>query len=294
MIIDIKNKSLGSVLDFPRKKLPETLWDYNDPNDLPQLNPSLRTLIISTAKNYLLRYNLELYRSMIYGGAASYQWSEGADIDVSLYAKGWSEDIKPDEIEFIQEQFKNIELPFEGYPIHFFLKPPTEGPEEVADAVYDITEDEWILPPLILPENFDPDEYFAPLIKVAETKAKKFDAKIGKLKRAWKILEKSAESKREAKEPKIVEKRIKAQKEKIKALVSELADTFYAIREKRYAMHDKLRDKMHDNVEVGRFERFQEPEIVWKYLDRSGYNDFLWKIYKIDQAKTIDNILAKY
>jgi hypothetical protein len=291
---NIQNMTHGSILDFPRKRLPDTIWIYDSPDELPRLNSSLRSLILNTSRNYLLRYNLRLRKSMLYGGAASYQWSPGTDIDVSLYAEGWPEDVRPDEVEFIQEQFKDIELPFEGYPVHFFLKPPKESSEEVADAVYDIIEDEWVLPPLVLPEGFDPDEYFAPLIKSAEAKAAKFDVRIGELKRAWKILRKSAEAKKNAREPELVEKRIRKQKKRIKDLMSELARAFHATREKRYAMHDRLREKMRDDVELGRFERFQEPEIVWKYLDRSGHVDFLWKIYKVDQAGTIDNILAKY
>ncbi len=287
-------RTYSSILDFPRKTLPKTLWTYNDPNELPHINPMLREMILTTAKSFLQRYNLELKNSMLYGGAASYQWAEGTDIDVSLYAEGWPDDISNEEVIEIQSQFKDIEKPFHGYPIHFFLKPPDDKPVEVADAVYDICEDEWVLPPLVLPEGFDPDEYFAPLIKAAEKKAAKYDIKIGELLRHWKTLKKTSEAKETARDKNKVEERINKEKEIIKKLVSKLGKDFYATREQRYKMHDTLREKLQDDVELGRFERFQEPEIIWKYLDRSGYVDFLWKLYKYDSENMIDNILAKY
>jgi len=284
----------ASILDFPRKTLPKELWVYDNMDDLPSLNPTLRELITSTAADYLKRYNMELKESMLYGGAASYQWSPGADIDVSLYAEDWPEGVSDEEAQEIQAYFAEIKIPFEGYEIHFFLKPPNEKPVEVADAVYDIIRDEWALPPLVLPQGFDPDDYFAPLIRSAEKKAEKFDLKIGELRRSWTILKKSSEAKHSAREPDLVEERIEEEKQTIKKLVKELARDFIRVRENRYAMHDRLREKLKEDQKLSRFERFQEPEIIWKYLDRSGYNDFLWKLYKLDKTDMVDNQLAKF
>ena len=284
----------SSILDFPRKTLPKKLWIYDSPEDLPKLNPTLRALILDTAKDYLYRYHLELDEARLYGGAASYQWSPGSDIDVSLYANGWPQDVTPEEIEKTQSQFKDIKIPYEGYEIHYYLKEPGEKVLEVADAVYDIIDDEWVLPPLVLPKGFDPDEFFAPLIKEAEKKAGKFDLKIGELRRSWSTLKKASEAKGHARDAQEVEDRIAEEKANIKRLTKELAKAFIKVREARYAMHDELREKMQKDIEIGRFERFQEPEIVWKYLDRAGYNDFLWKLYKIDGSGELDRILAKY
>lgn len=229
---------------------------------------------------------------MLYGGSASYQWTEGADVDVSLYID-WT-NVKHT-FEEIEPFFKDVELPFRGHPVHLFVKPPDQKEQfEVADAYYDVLRDEWVLPPLVLPKDFDPDEYFKPLLKAAKKKAEKIDLKIGELRRSWKILEKSHDALPEARDPKVVQERIKTECAKAKELAQWLADEFIRVREKRYAMHDKLRDQIREGKDIGRLARFQEPEVIWKYLDRAGYNDFLYKIRKALDTGAFDAILSSY
>lgn len=287
----------SSILDFPRKTLSEDIWAYHTADkvdELPQLKSSIKFLIESTADRYLSQLGLSILHCNIYGGAASYQWAHGSDIDVSLYAQGWPENISDADVEKYQETFKKIELPYNDYEIHFFLKHPRDKNIEVSDAVYDVLNDEWVLPPLILPDNFDPDDYFKPFLKVAEKKAKKFDEAFGKLQRSWSIMAKAAEAKKDAKEPELVNERINKEKEIIRDIITWLSDSFLAIRDKRYAMHDALREKMQKSSDIGRFERFQEPEIIWKFLDRAGYNDFLWKLHKLKSSNRLEKILDTY
>jgi len=290
-------KVTSSILDFPRKTLSEDIWAYSTgdkENELPQLKSSVKFLIESTAKNYLTQLGFTLTVCNLYGGSASYQWSKNADIDVSLYAKGWPESTTENDITKYQEMFKDIKILYKDHEIHFFLKNPKDPNIEVSEAVYDVLNDEWVLPPLILPRHFDPDEYFKPFLKIAEKKAKKFDEVIGKLRRSWDVLKKSAEAEKDAKEPDLVIERIEKEKETIRECIVWLSDTFMAIRDKRYAMHDALREKMKQHTEIGRLERFQEPEIVWKYLDRAGYTEFLQKLHKLISTNRLENILAAY
>lgn len=284
-------KIKSSILDFPRKTLPPKLWVYEDNDGLPDLNPFLRDTIIREAKSELANFGLKLIASFLYGGAASYQWSEGTDIDVSLYLD-WSQ-FKGDPLE-IQKHFKDIEIPFEGHPVHLFVKSPGEEMIEVADAIYDVIKDRWVLPPLILPIGFDPEEYFKPFIKEAEKKATAFDKDIGDLVREWAVLKKAKGAQDNARDDKAVERRIHIQKKKIKKIAEDLAENFLEVRNKRYAMHDRLREKMAEDENIGRFERFQEPEIVWKYLDRAGYVDLLWKIYKTNKTGKLDKVLEMF
>ena len=284
----------SSILDFPRKTLSEDLWKYESKQDLPTLNPDLRFVILSNAEKNLVPLGLNLKHCNLYGGSASYQWSYGTDIDVSLYASGWSDTISSNDVEKYQSNFKKSEIPYNGYVIHFFLKPPQDIEVEISDAVYDVFNEQWILPPLILPPEFDPDEYFKPFIRHAEQKAKKLDIDIGKLRRSWKILEKSSSALENSKEPDLVKDRIENEKQTIRVLFEKLANEFENVRNRRYALHDKLKEKMKENKNIGRFDRFQEPEIVWKYLDRSGYNDFLHKIYKVQTTNSLEKILNKY
>ena len=292
--------SLSGVLDFPRKTLSEDIWRYASSegkekhNELPRLKPDLRSIILMNADKYLRSSGLCLEESNLYGGSASYQWSKGADIDVSLYASGWPENITQEEIEKRQNFFKEIEVEYYGMPIHFYLKPPQDQDIEVSDAVYNIVYDGWVLPPLILPQKFNPEEYFKPFIKIAEEKAKKIDLEVGRLRRSWKILKKAylaLDDKAES--PEIVDDQIEKEKRIIRGIVKNLAKSFVSIRNRRYALHDKLKEKIMGGEELKGLERFQEPEIVWKYLDLVGYTDVLHKIYKINENNWLDKMFDK-
>ena len=283
-----------SILDFPRETLPLDLWVYDKSGkeSLPTLSPVLRETVLREATRHLRPFDLKLDGTNFYGGSASYQWSPGADIDVSVYTT-WPENVTPEAIEKVQDYFKDISIPFRGHEIHFFLKGP-EDQHEVADAIYDIYNDEWILPPLILPKGFDPEEYFAPFVKTAENKAKKLDAEIGELGRELTILKKAAEAYDQARDPSAVKDRIEAQRAKVKHIIEHLASTFLSTREARYAMHDQLRQKFGGgDYSAGRFERFQAPEVIWKYLDRAGYIDCLWHLYSLVKNGGLEESLDK-
>jgi hypothetical protein len=96
--------SKQSILDFPRKDLCHEIW--SDPEDGPPvLRPQLRELILSLAKRYLSRFSLPLNACHLYGGSASYQYTEKSDIDVSVFTDWGKRSNK--EILNIQDFFKN-------------------------------------------------------------------------------------------------------------------------------------------------------------------------------------------
>lgn len=288
-------ESLSSLLDFPRKKLSDKLWAYTSEDSLPDLKDNIRELILTKARKHLDKEDLPLNGVMLYGGAASYQWRPGADVDVSVYTT-WPQAVSEGQVHAAQERFKDVEIGFEGHPIHLFLKPPEESLNqiEVSDAVYDVLKDRWSIPPLVLPSGFDPDEYFKPIIKVAEKKAKHFDLKLGELKREVAILDKASQARKDARDILVVLERINKQKKVVRKLIEELAEDFFETRERRYALHRKLREKMVEDEDIGRFERFQEPEVTWKYLDRAGYVDILWKLYKLTKNNGLEEVLDSY
>ena len=282
----------SSILDFPRKTLSKDLWTYENTDDLPKIKPELRNIIIDKAKKLSDDLDLPLEEIRLIGGSASYQWSSGTDLDVHLIVK-WPKDISEEDTSDAQQKAKNIDLEFESYPIHFYLAGPKEGPN-VTEAEYDIIDNEWTLPPLILPKGFDPDHYFAPLIKVAENRAKKFDETIGELRRVWHSLKKSSESEKLARDKDVVEKSIDGDKKQVRELVEKLARNYNKVWEARNTMHNELKEKMKQDVNIGRYERFQEPEIIWKYLDRAGYIDYLKQIWKLIRDDKLDEILDRY
>jgi len=280
----------ASALDFPRAILSPDLWVYSDPNDLPRLSPTLRYLVMGKVKDELQKFGLKLKSIHLYGGSAGYQWHPGTDIDTSVLVDwtGFEGDI-----EGIQEHFKLIEeVDYKGYPVHFFLKAPDDT-VEVSEAIYDLLNDEWVLPPLVLPNNFDPEEFFAPLIKEAERKAQRIDLALGLLLRSLATYKSACKALDTARDEAAVMDRLSKEKAEITQIFEKLSQDFQTANERRNQLHETLREKLETDRKVARFERFQEPEIVWKYLDRAGYTDVLYKIYKIESAGKIDDFLKE-
>ena len=93
----MKHRTHGSILDFPRKTLPGDLWIYDNKEDLPRLRPGLRNLIMKTAKKASNIHKLPLEDIRLIGGAASYQWSPGTDIDVQIFVE-WPEGVDENKV----------------------------------------------------------------------------------------------------------------------------------------------------------------------------------------------------
>ena len=283
----------SSVLDFPRKTLPKELWDYDEPHRLPQLNSELQRIIMERANILLNRFGLRPKGVLMHGGAASYQWSPGTDIDINLFAD-WPYEVDEDRYTDILRYIYDNETEFKGYPINMYLRKPGDNIAGPSEAIYDVKNDEWVLPPLILPQDFDPHEYFKPFIDAAKRKSKKFDDELGELRRAWTTLYKASEAQDKARDPEAVDERRDIQKEKVADLTEHLSDEFDKLWTKRKTLHEELRDKLRSGEEVGRFERFQEAEIVWKYLERHNYIDFLKKLNKLVSEGWLEGFLARY
>jgi hypothetical protein len=280
----------AGILDFPRKTLPPEVWLYEEDKPLPRLQPKLRAEILKEARYRLKKFGADLIGVMLYGGAATYQYHSGADIDCSCYID-W-EKFKGDE-EILQEAFKNVEIPWAGYVIHLFVKPSDQTEQvEVADASYDVMRDRWKLPPLILPKDFDPEIYFKPIIEMAEKKAEEIDLLMGNVSRQWSVLKKALQAQKEnPRDPEIVDERIETQKLSVKQAVDRLVEEFVEVWQGRKKMHDELRKKFVLDRNVGRFERFQPAEVIWKYLDQAGYCEFLKLLAKAHESGAIDKLL---
>ena len=272
--------------------MPPEIWLYEENEPLPRLQPKLRATILREARFRLSKFGAKLIGCMLYGGAATYQYHKGADIDCSLYID-WN-DFQGDE-EILQEAFKNVEIPWEGYVIHLFVKPSNQQEQiEVADASYNVLKDEWLLPPLILPKNFDPNIYFAPLIEVAERKAEKIDLLMGRVSREWSKLKSALEARKEdPRDEGVVDKRIEIQKVVVSELVDKLVSEFVPVWTARRRMHDELRKTFVSDKNTDRFIRFQPPEVTWKYLDQAGYAEFLKVLAAAHEKGTISYLLSQ-
>ncbi len=280
----------AGILDFPRKTLPTDVWQYKPDEPLPVLKPELRSKILMEARKKLGYFGATLIGANMYGGAAGYQYHKGGDIDVSLYID--REDFKGSD-ELLEQAFKQVEIPWGDYVVHMFVKPKDQPEQiEVADAYYDVLRDKWKLPPLVLPKDFDPNIYFQQFIEIAEKKAQYIDLLMGKVSREWSKLKVAAEAQREqGRDPEVINERIEIQKMVLEDLIKQLVEEFVEVWDGRKKMHDVLRKEYVRNPSVNRFIRFQVPEIVWKYLDQSGYAEFLKMLTKAYTSGVIKNLL---
>jgi predicted nucleotidyltransferase len=274
-ILDSKETVDNSILDDPQKNLNPELWVDIESSELPRLNDKLRNQIISFAKRKAEEVGVRIKYLLMFGGSASYQYTDKSDIDCVIYAKS----VKQEEYEALRKHFKDETSNFGEHVITLYLKPQTDRPLEISDAVYDVLNNSWIVPPLVLPQHFDPDVFFAPLIKEAERRARSFDLKFAKLLRLQAdISDKKNALKLNPQDPVRIKRDIKDLKDDQILLIEDLVDQFHMIHEQRHELHRKLEQKVLQGETLSRFARFQSPEILWKYLDKHHYLDSLKKL----------------
>lgn len=283
-------RTRGSILDFPRAKLSSDIWETLPHEPFPKLKPELRSLILKESRYRLAQFGAKLEAANLYGGAAGYQYHPGGDIDVSLYID-WDK-FKGDG-EILRDAMKAVEIPWGEYVLHLFVKPEDQQERvEVADAYYDVMKDKWKLPPLILPKDFDPNIYFQPFLEQAEQEAQDMDLALGHMNREFKKLKTAVQAKRDgARDPEVVQKRIDLQKHMLKDSIDQVVDRYLEIRQAREDLHLQLRKRMIQDESLGRFERFQPAEIVWKYLDEAGYGEYLKILSQACRKGVLDELI---
>lgn len=271
-----KNESVdNSILDEPKKTLNPELWIEGDADELPRLNRDLRNKLISFAKRKAEEIGIQIKYLFMFGGSASYQYTDNSDIDCVVYAK----EFKEEDYEKLSKEFKKEKEQFGQHPVSLYLKPMVEMPLEVADAVYDVLNDLWVVSPLVLPAGFDPDVFFASLIKEAERRSRSFDLKFAKMVRLQNdIDDKKKALERNPQDPVRIKRDIKDLKDEQLLLIEDLVDQFHLLHEQRHDLHRKLEEKIRQGESVSRYARFQSPEIVWKFLDKHHYLDHLKKL----------------
>lgn len=281
----------AGMLDFPRKRLPESVWLYGE-DPLPRLQPKLRAKILSEARYKLSKFGAKMIGCMLYGGAATYQYHEGGDIDCSVYID-WDSFKGTEDI--LQDAFKTVEIPWDKYVVHLFVKPSNQTEQiEVADAYYDVLHDEWELPPLVLPKDFDPEVFFKPMVEMAEKKAQQMDLMMGEVSREWTRLKKCLRALKEgARDEVAVKERAEVTRTVLLDKIDDLCREFVKIWKARKKLHDQLRQKYINDRNIGRFERFQFPEVCWKYLDEMGYVEFLKVLAKAQESGVIKQLLEQ-
>lgn len=173
-----------SSIDFPRDGLDQALWIKK--GDTYTLKPEAKKEILKFVREYPDQNLLKLADCMhIVGSITSNQYSDEADIDVHIVPKsneGWDEDA----IRKVKVWFDKHRDEFRGYieehPIEVYIQLVPEQ-DLMSMGVYDIGQDEWLVGPSIVPEDYDPYEDFSHVADTVRAEVKDADAIFGELKR---------------------------------------------------------------------------------------------------------------
>jgi hypothetical protein len=179
---------------------------------------------------------------------------------------------------------------FEGHEVHFYLKPLNEQPGEVADAVYDVLNDRWVLAPQ-LDADLDPEKTHRASLASARKVLSQLRLSFGKISEFANYLNRAAENVQNAANPDVVMDFIVHCREELEYEAKRIVDILDDAREARERLHSKIKEKMLDgNTDAARVERHQYAEVLYKEIDRAGY------LSKCKALKTIvesEKLLAK-
>jgi hypothetical protein len=173
-----------SSIDFARDGLDPAIWAKGD--DTYTLKAEAKQEIFTFLKEYPGKDLIELADSIhIVGSIASNQYDDDADIDVHIVPKDiekWDEQ----SVREVQVWFNEHRDEFKGYignhPIEVYIQTVPEQ-DLMSMGVYDINQDEWLVGPSIVPEDYDPYEDFSHIADEVKAAVKDADAIFGELKR---------------------------------------------------------------------------------------------------------------
>lgn len=284
----------GSIIDHPRERLDESVWNVSE--KVPIVKDKVKDRLLDGAYSLLDDMDFpeeKLVGVYFVGSMLGTQYTPKADLDVTLVIK--EEDLfelypklKDEELlkEFLSKFLGKIngEL-LEGtkHPINYYIwKEDGKGLflDKFPGAIYDLEKDNWIKEPEKMEdldeEYFDPDLEFAEEREEAEQLLTSIDELLAETKRDTvdaAVLQEAVEG---AKNPEYIlgrlEDKIKEMEQDIGSLVEEYED----IHEKRKELFSE--DALED---VEKSKDWASENVIYKYLTRWKYIDVLGKLKKI-------------
>lgn len=264
----------SSILDIVKDTLPPDVWDGVE-GDLEGiiLKADLKSQIIEAAESLVEGSQHTIKGVHLKGGAATQQWKEDSDIDISI-TLNWA-DTDPKVVEEFQTQTsEKCDFFWGDRPVTLFIKSPDQI-HEASDSIWDVLMDEWVVKPMWMPPGFDPEEYLKPYIEVAETEARLIDLILGDCKRTVNSLNKYKKSD----DPESVNKANNLAIE-VKLYTMRLNSVYVRVKTAREALHRNLAERIENGSQITVFDRLQQPEITYKYLEQTGYKEILKKIHQ--------------
>ena len=307
-------KREGSVLDFPRNTLDPAIWEYLEDSELPRLRQDVKYTIRETFLDWA-RHDMgidddsALWLKALYfiGSAATNQWRETSDIDITvvineeLVAQYIGDICNISALGDVSSCFGAAAAEvLNGYmiaqhPVNYWMQ-PEEKPIDTADAIYNLETDVWIKPPPELPEGFDPSERFAHIRAEAILWARSFDLSINELRRDIADYMDVDEHLGHVDGPlrDMLVKRLNAKGQSIESRTRQILKDFLKIKEQRTRAFETPLD-VADPSYISR--NWAPAALIYKWLERYGYLDLVKKILHVYKVKpeginSIEAILA--
>lgn len=175
-----------SIIDFPREELNPDVWLHTDDNYT--LIGDAKNKIYETLAKYPEGNIADIAKDIhITGSIGTNQWEDDTDIDVHIIPKegaihGDPEEYQKKVFKWFNENRDDIDGYIEQHPIEVYIQ-LNEAQEYLSDALYSITNDEWLKGPLEEPLDFDPYEEFSGIMDDVAEEGKKADIELGELRR---------------------------------------------------------------------------------------------------------------
>jgi len=298
--IELFQPKRASAIDYVRPEMSPELWYLKD---IPELLPSIKEAIIKTLVNACEASNLvrpfEWIEGLyISGSAAGYNYQEDGDVDLDVIytaakfkqcnpsAKGLSDE---DIFSRIKDALYKANYNKIGTTSHTYsfmvLK---EGDKPSGDAVYDMLKGKWASPPIRLPEDFDPDIAFSKQRQLAWKIASNLDFLIGEIVRTADQYKKLDQFVRQY--GKYQERRV-ALLAKLKGLCQEL-DRFHTVINQLTVEAKTSQKPVYPAFSIG--PNWDERQIIFKYLARSGYHRPVHILYQLIGNDPIKKLIDKF
>ena len=276
-------KFYESIIDFPKKKVCEDLWEYTDDNTY-YLKDEMKSKIIETLELYpTLKLNDIVTGIRIVGSITTNLYSEDSDIDVhitiptkDLPKEKTFEDWQKDIVKFYNDNpVKVNQHPIQIYPQDNFFQ------DLLSDGVYDVINNEWLVEPNNKNQSYNPYEFFKDIFTEVQKYAKKIDLDIGELKRDIKDYEiiKDALSKLDNENKKKLKKYLENKYDEINSDIENLLKDKLMMKNMRKHTSQPKNEK--DIQKLKKDKIWLRTNAIFKFIAKYGYLQFITDIEKM-------------
>jgi len=272
----------GGILDLPRATLDPDLWEFDGQ---PTLREDVKDIIVDSFMDWVEEqgYSTDWVQDMYFiGSSAGYQYREISDIDITIVPnlEAFHAEISDDKEEireFVRKMIKELNGFLIGkHDCNYYIR--MEATIPIGEAIYNIFTDTWIKTAQPLPPEYHPETKFKDQWLVAEARAATIDTVIGKLRRRLS----DHEILQEYSEDPDYEERIKPRLEKKEQAI----DQWVQWLSREYKDLWRARNRAYE-VEGT---QTSSANILYKFLERYGYNHLMIGLRKIREEWTVEDI----